>query len=80
MKKFPLCELTPGDEAKIAFIPQNTELSRRLYDLGFTVGTPVKCELKAPFGDPAAYRIKGAVIALRNCDCEGIETEEVQWH
>jgi ferrous iron transport protein A len=38
---------------------------RRLLDLGFVPGALIKTERKSPFGDPIAYRVRGAVIALR---------------
>lgn len=38
---------------------------RRLLDLGLLPGTRVTAELRSPAGDPTAYRIRGAVVALR---------------
>jgi DtxR family Mn-dependent transcriptional regulator len=38
---------------------------RRLMDLGVVPGTEVTAEMKGAFGDPTAYKIKGASIALR---------------
>jgi DtxR family Mn-dependent transcriptional regulator len=38
---------------------------RRLMDLGVVPGTEVVAEINGAFGDPTAYRIKGASIALR---------------
>lgn len=38
---------------------------RRLMDLGVVPGTEIIAEMKGAFGDPTAYRIKGATIALR---------------
>ncbi len=38
---------------------------RRLLDLGLVPGTRVTSELRGPSGDPTAYRIRGALIALR---------------
>jgi DtxR family Mn-dependent transcriptional regulator len=38
---------------------------RRLLDLGVVPGTHVRAELRSPSGDPVAYRVRGAVIALR---------------
>lgn len=38
---------------------------RRLLDLGVVPGTSVSAELTATGGDPTAYRIRGALIALR---------------
>jgi ferrous iron transport protein A len=70
MKK--LSELKVGEEAVIA--EMMTE-NRRLKDMGLVVGTKTKCLLKSPLGDPAAYRVRGAVVAIRNDDaCKiGIE-------
>ncbi len=38
---------------------------RRLMDLGIIPGTVVEAELRSPVGDPTAYRVRGAMIALR---------------
>ena len=34
-------------------------------DLGIVPGTVIEAEMKSPGGDPTAYRIRGAMIALR---------------
>jgi Fe2+ transport system protein FeoA len=34
-------------------------------DLGVVPGTRIKAEMISPGGDPTAYRIRGALIALR---------------
>lgn len=39
---------------------------RRLMDLGVVPGTEIVAEMKSASGDPTAYKIKGATIALRN--------------
>ncbi len=38
---------------------------RRLLDLGVVPGTEIEAELRSPSGDPTAYRVRGALIALR---------------
>jgi DtxR family Mn-dependent transcriptional regulator len=38
---------------------------RRLLDLGLLPGTIVEAELRSPGGEPTAYRVRGALIALR---------------
>ncbi|HEY71482.1 MAG TPA: DtxR family transcriptional regulator [Anaerolineae bacterium] len=38
---------------------------RRIMDLGVLPGTEVVAEMVSPSGDPTAYRIRGALIALR---------------
>ncbi|MEY4608882.1 MAG: Iron-dependent repressor IdeR [Gemmatimonadota bacterium] len=38
---------------------------RRLLDLGVVPGTPISAEMRSASGDPIAYRIRGALVALR---------------
>ena len=51
-------------------------LSQRLRDLGFTRGVTVKCLLAAPGCGMRAYRVRGAVIALRQRDARQVTVEE----
>lgn len=52
---------------------EETNLSSRLQDLGFTPGSRVMAELASPIGgDPVAYRIRGTLVALRHIVAEGI--------
>jgi ferrous iron transport protein A len=44
----------------------------RMIDLGFIPGAVVKALHRSPAGDPTAYYIMGAVIALRNEDASKI--------
>ncbi|MCX6016999.1 MAG: FeoA family protein [Chloroflexi bacterium] len=37
----------------------------RMMDLGILPGTRITAEMRGPMGDPTAYRIRGALIALR---------------
>jgi DtxR family transcriptional regulator, Mn-dependent transcriptional regulator len=46
---------------------------RRLLDLGVVPGTEITPELVSSGGDPVAYRIRGALIALRRKQAEWIE-------
>ena len=48
---------------------------RRLLDLGIVPGTIVTAELRSPSGDPTAYRIRGAMIALRREQADLIQVE-----
>ena len=67
-KKATLAELTVGESAVVRSIDSGSYIRRRLRDLGLINGTTVECVMKSPLGDPAAYLIRGAVIALRNED------------
>ena len=68
-----LSALQPGQQAVVKSILEDSSMRRRLQDLGLTPGTPVTCVLKSPLGDPAAYLIRGAVIALRCEDSRQIQ-------
>lgn len=46
---------------------------RRLYDLGFIPGQIVEKKYESIFKDPKCYKIKNALIALRNEDACNIE-------
>lgn len=62
-----LADLRPGDEGKVVRIAPATRgpERRRLLDLGLTPGTIVRAELTGMGRDPTAYRVRGALIALR---------------
>lgn len=47
-------------------------MRRRLQELGLIPGAPVACLGRSPGGDPAAYRIAGAVVAIRDEDAAGV--------
>ena len=49
---------------------------RRLMDLGVVPGTIIEAEMKSIGGDPVAYRIKGASIALRKKQADRIFMRE----
>ena len=66
--ELPLSALTAGEGAYISRLAGEGHMTRRLAQLGFTPGTRVVCELTAPAGDPSAYRVRGALIALRRGD------------
>jgi len=48
---------------------------RRLLDLGVVPGTIIRAELVSTAGDPIAYRIRGAMIALRNAQADLIHVK-----
>ena len=50
---------------------------RRLMDLGVIPGTVIGAEMKSPVGDPTAYRIRGAMIALRREQADQIHIARV---
>lgn len=63
-----LNELNYGDEAKVGNVLAKGSLRRRFTDIGIIEGTNIKCVAVTPQGDPKAFLIRGAVIAIRNKD------------
>jgi DtxR family Mn-dependent transcriptional regulator len=62
-----LSDLTLGETGKVISIsPACRGLERRRFmDLGILPGTVITAEMISPSGDPTAYRIRGALIGLR---------------
>lgn len=60
-----LSKLEQGKQAVVLGIDSDNDMHRRLQDIGLIRGTNVTCVQKSPLGDPVAYLIRGAVIALR---------------
>lgn len=72
MRLIPLCDMKKDEETVIKKLETTGSLRQRLMDIGFVEGTKVKCVRISPFGDPKAYLVRGAVIALRNKDAADI--------
>lgn len=70
-----LSALAEGESAYVTEVNAAPAMDRRLTDLGLVRGTRVTCVLRSPAGDPCAYLIRGALIALRRSDAEGITLE-----
>ena len=60
-----LDKLPVGQTARVEELRLNGSIRRRMQDIGLIEGTEVECVQKSPAGDPVAYRIRGALIALR---------------
>lgn len=60
-------DLEAGEDAEVIGLSPACQgiQRRRLLDLGVVPGTRVRAELVSPGGDPTAYDVRGALIALR---------------
>ena len=67
-----LWDIKPGQRARVVKLTAKGSMRRRLLDLGLVGGTLVECLGESPSGDPRAYLIRGAVIAIRSRDCRDI--------
>lgn len=65
-KLVSLNNLPLGKKAKVKELISDGETRRRMLDLGIIADTVIEALLRSPSGDPIAYAIRGAVIALRS--------------
>lgn len=72
-----LADLRPGGVATVVGISPKCQgvQRRRLLDLGVVPGTPITVELRSASGDPVAYLIRGALIALRRDQAAWIQVD-----
>ena len=70
-----LGSLSLGEEMSVLSVGGDASMQQRLEDLGVVSGTNISCVMISPMGDPRAYLIRGAVIALRHEDADRIQGE-----
>jgi Fe2+ transport system protein FeoA len=70
-----LDQLKRGQTAKITDLTERGANRSRLLDLGILPGTQIEVEMKSPLGDPVAYRVRGAVIAIRRAQAQQIKIQ-----
>jgi DtxR family Mn-dependent transcriptional regulator len=75
-----LSALSIGEKGKVIGISQacRGQQRRRLMDLGIVPGSVISVELKSLTGDPTAYKIRGATVALRKEQSNNIFIEDVK--
>ena len=67
-----LRDMRPGERAVVSALRSAGSMRRRLMDIGLVENTCVECLGRSPCGDPSAYLIRGAVIAIRAEDGGGV--------
>ncbi len=67
-----LGDVAVGQHATVTALTTQGTMRRRLLDMGLTQNTQVECVGRSPSGDPSAYLIRGAVIAIRKSDSQTI--------
>jgi DtxR family Mn-dependent transcriptional regulator len=74
----PLSALSLGEAGEVVALAASCRGAqrRRLLDLGVVPGTLVTSELCGPSGDPTAYRVRGALIALRREQADTIYVQK----
>ena len=72
-----LAEVENGETVRVLGIHSGLQgpQRRRLLDLGLVPGTLVEAEFSSAGGDPVAYRVRGALIALRKDQSRWIQVD-----
>lgn len=76
-QEIQLTRLKPGQTAAVKALTAQGSMRRRLQDIGLIEGTLVECVGVSPLGDPSAYLIRGAVIALRSKDAACVAIRDI---
>ncbi len=71
-----LDRLPVGGGGMVLGLGGNEGIRRRLLDLGLTRGAYLRCLFASPAGDPRAYLVRGAVVALRAADAAQVSLAE----
>ena len=72
MDVFTMNSLKNGQAAVVVDIDTDTNLRRRLMEMGLVKGTVCRRLFSSPDGNMAAYLLRGCVVALRHEDSEKI--------
>jgi DtxR family Mn-dependent transcriptional regulator len=72
-----LLDLAPGQRGRVVGLSPACQGSqrRRLLDLGVVRGTTIEAAFASAAGDPVAYRVRGALLALRSEQASWIRVE-----
>ena len=73
----PLFKVAVGSKVEVFRLLSVGLPRRRMLDLGIVPGTAINVIRKSPLGDPIAYNIRGASIALRREEAEQILVNKI---
>lgn len=76
-----LNDIAIGETVVVDKLLMHGAMRRHLLDIGLTEGARVECIGRSPAGNPTAYLIRGAVIAIRSEDSREIviREEDITW-
>jgi ferrous iron transport protein A len=77
-RELTLSALRPGEKGRVCAMRVSGPARRRLRELGLVEGAELRCLGRSPLGDPAAYSLYGAVLALRGADSARITVERTE--
>ncbi len=65
-------DLALGDTCEVVSVKPGTGLRRRLLELGFVRGTPLRLVRRAPLGDPIEVELHGAHVSMRRAEARTV--------
>jgi len=68
-------ELRVGQQARIVRVLGESEISRRLLEMGVTPGEAIRRLGAAPLGDPLEFELRGYRLSLRKTEAQHIEVD-----
>ncbi|MDQ4122296.1 MAG: ferrous iron transport protein A [Acidobacteriota bacterium] len=74
-KNRTLADLEIGSNARILSVEGETDVSRRLLEMGVTPGAQVRVIKNAPFGCPLEIRVRNSHLAIRRSEASSIFVE-----
>lgn len=70
-----LNKLREGDVAIVVEVKGNSEVRRKLLDMGIVKGAEIKMVRNAPLKDPIEFELKGYCLSLRRKEAENVIVE-----
>jgi ferrous iron transport protein A len=67
--------LEPGARARIGAVAGEDAISMRLMEMGVVEGEVIEVVLRAPWGDPTEYLIRGYRLSLRRSEAQRVAVE-----
>lgn len=68
-------DLKKGETGIIKKYTSQSDIAKRLKEMGIVSGTPIELKGKAPLGYPLEIRVQGFNLALRKDEAQAIELE-----
>ena len=72
-----LAEAAPGDRIEVCSVRRSAGRRRRLLEMGFVSGAPLRVVRHAMFGDPIQVEIQNYHLSLRKAEAAMVAVERV---
>jgi len=72
-----LSDLTPGARGIIRRLSGESQVARRLMELGLVPGTHVELVRRAPMGDPIELVVRGTHFSIRGSEADRIYVDPI---